>query len=198
MTRQPQRSHDQILHDLNEWWRRLRDIAPRLTKRHALDAAKQIARYDPRHSQREAIAKRKEARLRIYEAHALLLTSQFPDLDPAVSDLINALTRARDDIDAITLRLPPSGGQAITWKRKFYTAGGCYCMIKRYGNAEPTTRIWFRNYIWFSETFFAIATGDREDMSTACRKWKKQQDRMLEIARRAGVTATVLIREWPQ
>jgi hypothetical protein len=163
-------------------------MVPRATKRHVLGIAKKIALFDPSKARIEAAEKRKQARLHIYEAQALLLRSHHGDLEP-VSDLIDELTSVRNRLDVVS-RLPDSGGQVFLWKRKLYTAGSCWYLIKRYGDAEPTThRIWFRKYIQFSETMFAIATGDRENLSKACREWTRQQDNMAAIARRAGITS---------
>jgi hypothetical protein len=159
-----------------------------------LAVANQIAQYDPRAAWIEAVEKRKKAQGYIYEARALLFSSQYPDPDPAVNDLIDELTHVRSSSNAMDLRVP-RGGKHFKWKRKVYTSSGCWLLLKQYTDERPTTHLTGK-WVWFSEGMFYIATGEDTDMKKACLEWNRQQNDMLAIARRAGVTARVVIREW--
>jgi hypothetical protein len=185
MTRQRRRSPAQIRRDFREWWPEIHNTLPRLPENVALDAAKQIARFDPRQAHKKAVAEQKKTRLLIDRAHALLLSSQLQLFDPTISDQLNPLTHVRDAIGAINLSLPRSGGQVLRHKKKVYTAGGCYYLLKRYTNQEP--RHDRGDWVWFSAIMFKIATGEDTDMHEACREW----------AEMIAVPGRVVFLEWP-
>jgi hypothetical protein len=161
------------------------------------DVAIKIARFDPDRAQEESAKERKKARDHIHKAHDLLLSSHrkvlpSADLNSAVADLINALTRVRHDIDAVSRRAR-SGGQVFKWQRKIYTAGSGYYLLKRYADEEPPYR--GGDWVWFSEALFEIAIGERTDMSKACREWKQQQDEMIRAGIDPSRPRTVI---WPK
>jgi hypothetical protein len=158
----------EIRDNFRKSWPEIHATLPRLPENVARDAVNNIARYDPRKAQDKAVTDRKRARSHIDKAHALLLTSHLRLLNPTVINQIHALAQVRDDVDAINLRLPASGGEALKRKHRVYTAGGCYYLMKRYA-AEPSHRS--GHWVWFSEAMFAIATGEHADMHEACREW---------------------------